>query len=147
MRAALSVIVGYATMFVAVMVSFTVLYLILGTDGAFKSGSYEASGTWIALSFVLGFGAAVAGGFVCALIARSSTGPMILIGLVIVLGLVMAVMTVMASDSGPAVREGDLDNFEAMQNAKTPAWVAFLNPFVGAVGIFVGARLVKPKPA
>ena len=107
-------------MFVVVFVSFTAIYLILGADGAFKPGSFEPSTTWIALSFVLGFAAAVAGGFVCALIAKSKTGPMILIGLVIVLGLVMAIPAMMSDDSGPTVREGDLDNFEAMQNAKTP---------------------------
>ena len=131
-------------MFVVVLVSFTAIYLILGADGAFKPGSFEPSTTWIALSFVLGFAAAVAGGFVCALIAKSKTGPMILIGLVIVLGLVMAIPAMMSDDSGPTVREGDLDNFEAMQSAKTPGWVALLNPFVAAAGIFLGARLIKP---
>jgi hypothetical protein len=33
-----------------------------------------------------------------------------------------------------------------MQNARTPLWVAFVNPFLGAVGVLLGARL-KGQPS
>ncbi len=36
---------------------------------------------------------------------------------------------------------------EAMQNARTPVWVALLNPLVGAAGVFWGARLRRSRSA
>ena len=61
-RAILSVIAGYLAMFLFVFVSFSAAYLTMGTEGAFQPGSYEVSGLWLAVSFVLSLGAAVGGG-------------------------------------------------------------------------------------
>ena len=36
---------------------------------------------------------------------------------------------------------GDAANIEARQNAQQPAWATLVNPFVGAVGIMLGARI------
>ncbi len=97
-----------------------------------------ASGTWIAVTFVLGLIAAVLGGFVCARIAPRPRPLYALIGLVVVLGLIGAVGTMFAEDPGP--RSGDLDNLEAMMSAVTPLWVAFVNPVIGVIGVLLGGR-------
>ena len=110
----------------------------MGDEGAFREGSYEASGTWIAVTFVLGLIAAVLNGFVCARIAPRPRPLYALIGLVVVLGLIGAVGTMFAEDPGP--RGDDVDNLEAMMNAVTPIWVAFVNPVIGVIGVLLGGR-------
>ena len=68
-RAILSVVVGYVAMFAAIFLTLSGLCLLLGQDLSFQPGSYEPSLLWTAVSFALGVGAAVLGGYVCAWIA------------------------------------------------------------------------------
>jgi len=58
---------------------------------------------------------------------------------VIVLGLALAIPTVTQRE-GLAPRPATVGNMEAMQQARTPPWVAFLNPLVGALGVLLGGR-------
>jgi hypothetical protein len=147
LRAILSVIAGYVTMFMVVMATFSVAFLALGTERAFAPGSWDPSVTWLVVSFTLGLLAAVVGGWVCATIARAPKPPMALAVLVVVLGLMGAVSVLMSPDEGGlSVREGGASNLEAMKNARQPAWVAFLNPFVGVAGVLLGAGLARREP-
>jgi len=66
LRAILSVIAGYVTMFMVVMATFSVAFLALGTERAFAPGSWDPSVLWLVVSFALGLLAAVVGGWVCA---------------------------------------------------------------------------------
>lgn len=143
-RAILGVILGYVAMFVAIFLSFSLLYLVLGQDGSFQPGSYEPSMLWTVVSFVLGALAAILGGFVCAWIARRPTPPKVLAGLVLVIGLLSAVPVLMEASTPAEARTGDVGNMDAMMKAKQPSWVALANPFLGFVGVLVGARLRKP---
>jgi hypothetical protein len=137
-----AVVIGYVVLVLFVFVTFSLTYLLLGADGAFEPGSYNVSTLWLIISFVVGLLAAVLGGYVCASIARNARAPIILAGIVLVLGLLLAIPVVMTpSEGGLQVREGNVGIFEAMQNAKQPAWVALVNPIVGAIGIMIGARL------
>jgi hypothetical protein len=146
-RAILSVVVGYVAMFAAIFLTLSGLYLLLGQDLSFRPGSYEPSLLWTAVSFALGVGAAVLGGYVCAWIARAATPPKVLAGVVLVIGLVSAVPVVMAAATPAETRTGDVGNLDAMMKAKQPAWVAVANPFVGLAGILLGARLRRPTAA
>jgi hypothetical protein len=136
------IVIGYLVMFVLVFASFTAAYAALGADGAFKPGSYDVSTTWIVISFALGLIAAIAGGYVCALIAQRTKAARGLAGVVLVLGLLMAIPAFMATPSNKP-RTADVPNMEAMMGAQTPAWIALLNPFVAVVGILAGASLRK----
>jgi hypothetical protein len=140
-----SVVLGYVVMSVLVFMSFTGLFLVLGSERSFQPGSYEASMLWIAVSTVLGVLAAVAGGWTCAVVARGARGPRVLAGVVIVLGLILAIPVITAR-AEPALRSGEVTNMEAMQNARQPVWVALLNPFLGAVAVMLGARLSARPP-
>lgn len=141
-RSIIGVIVGYVVMALLVFVAFTLAYLSMGADGAFSPGTFEVSTRWIAVSFVLGFIAAAVGGYVCALIARGGKAPLALAGLVVVLGILVAIPVLLASEPiKDGLRAGDVPNMEAMMKAKTPGWVALLNPFVGAAGVLLGARM------
>jgi hypothetical protein len=144
-RAIVSVVVGYVAMFVTIFLSFTVLYLILGQDLSFRPDTYEPSMLWTVVSFLLGIGAAILGGYVCARIARTTTPPKALAGVVVVIGLLSAIPVLMAASTPAVARTGDVGNMDAMMKAKQPAWVAVANPFVGLVGVLLGARLRRPK--
>lgn len=141
-RSILAVILGYVVMFVVVFLTFSGAYLVMGTDGAFQPGTYEASTQWLVVSFILAFIAAIAGGCTAVWIARKMAPAYVLAGIALVLGFAMAGAMAMApADSRPTVRTGDVPNLEAMQNARQPMWVALLNPLLGAIGVVVGARM------
>ena len=140
-RAIVSVVVGYVAMFATIFLAFSGLYLLLGQDLSFRPDTYEPSVLWTVVSFVLGVGAAVLGGYVCARIARTAEPPKVLAEVVLVIGLLSAVPVLMASSTPAVARSGDVGNLEAMTKAKQPAWVALANPFVGLVGVLIGARL------
>jgi hypothetical protein len=144
-RAILSVAVGYVVMFAAIFLAFSVLYLLLGQDLSFRPDTYEPSVLWTVVSFALGVGAAVLGGYVCARIARTATPPKVLAGVVLVIGLLSAIPVLMATSTPAVARSGEVGNMDAMLKAKQPAWVAVANPFVGLLGVMLGARLRRPS--
>jgi hypothetical protein len=139
LRGAVGVVVSYVAMAVLVFVMLSLLWMVLGASGAFESGSFQTSMTWSVASLVLGFAAAVVGGWLCAKIAQGPTAPKVLAGLVLVLGLLFCIPVLMQDPSTEA-RAGDMPMLQAMQKAVTPAWVALLNPIVGAAGVMLGAR-------
>ena len=98
LRAVGGVILGYLTMFVFIFVSFTVAYLAMGTEKAFKADSYEVSTLWLISTFGLGLVAAILGGLVCVIIARGSTAVLVLAGLVFVFGVLSALPVIMGSE-------------------------------------------------
>ncbi len=122
--------------------TFSLAYLLMGADGAFRPGTYDVTSLWLVVSFVFSFIAAVVGGWVCATISRKSKAPKVFAAVVFILGLLLALSVLMASDDArPPVREGNVGNIAAMQNAKQPAWVALMNALIGPAGILLGARL------
>ena len=143
-RAILSVVVGYVVMFAAIFLTFSGLYLLLGQDLSFRPGTYEPSVLWTVISFALGAGAAVLGGYVCAGIARAATPPKVLAGVVLIIGLLSAIAVLMAAATPAEARTGEVGNLDAMMKAKQPGWVAVVNPFVGLAGVLLGARLRRP---
>jgi len=133
-----SVVVGYLVMFVAVFATFSAAYFAIGADGAFRPGSYDVSTTWILLGTVLSFVAAWLGGRVCVAIARDAKGPKALAAVVLILGILFAVPAMKPQPSEP--RPAGVAMMDAMQRAKTPLWVALLNPVIGVIGVLVGGR-------
>lgn len=147
-RAILGVILGYVVMFTAVFATFSGAYLAMGADAAFKPESYDVTPLWIAVSLVLGLGAALVGGWICAMVSRGGRAPLVLAGVVLVLGLAMAIPVLTGSaPEGPKVRTSDVGNMEAMQQAKQPDWITIVNPLIGAAGVLLGARRRKAAGA
>ena len=143
-RRILAVVVGYATMFVLVFVTFSAVFLGLGTERTFQPGTYQPTMMWNLLAIALGFVAALWGGMVAAKIGQGPAAAKSLAIVVFVLGLVVAVMQ-MTSKTDPGPRVGEVSNADAMNKAQTPLWVAFLNPFIGAAGVMAGARRVRDR--
>ncbi len=75
-----AVILGYVAMAAAVFVTYTLAYLIMGADGAFRPDSYDVSGLWLVASIVLGLIAAVIGGLICVNVAKDARAPLALAG-------------------------------------------------------------------
>jgi hypothetical protein len=144
LRKVLAVIVGYLVLALFTGGTFAAAFAMLGMDGAFEPGSWEPSGTWLLISFVLGATAAILGGLVCAWIARSRATAMVFAGIVLVLGLALAVPTLF-QDAPVTARPATATMQDAAGNARQPAWVSLLNPFVGAAGILLGARLRRQE--
>ena len=146
LRIVLAVIAGYLAMAVLVFATFTGAYLAMGTEGAFRPGSFDVSTLWIVVSVILSFIAALAGGWVCALVGRRRAAAVALAAVVVVLGLAVAAMEFTHSgEQVPAARSGEISNFDAMQMAQQPTWLTLLNPFLGAAGVLLGARFRKAE--
>jgi hypothetical protein len=140
------VVVGYIVMFVFVFVTFTVSYLAMGTEGAFKPGSYDVSALWMLLSIVLGIVAGILAGVVASTMARRYRGAVGLAVVVLVLGLAMAIPAVTGSDEDtPQVRAADVGITQAMADAKQPTWMVLLNPVLGAISVLVGGKLRRSQ--
>lgn len=136
-------VLGYVVMFGGVVILMSGLWAMLGADGAFQPGSWEVSGTWNLGSIVIGLVAGIVGGLVCGKVASDNRGVWMLIVLVVILGVANALAVAGAVDAAPGVRPPDPSMTEAMMTAQEPAWIAWLNPVLGAVGALFGARLVK----
>jgi hypothetical protein len=147
LRKIIGVVAGYISMAALIFILFTTLYLVLGAEGSFQSGNFQASTTWLVLSTILGLIAAVIGGLVCVIIAKDHKAAIWLAGLVVVLGIILAIPGLNVPDEEMnKVRDGNVDNIEAMQNAKQPPIALILNPIIGAIGVVAGSRLKKNKP-
>lgn len=143
-RSILAVVAGYLAMGFLVFTLFTAAYLAMGADKAFLPQSYDPSMLWIVVSFLLGLLAAIVGGVVCAAIARRPRPVTALALVVVVLGVLLAFPS-LAVVPDPAPRSGDVSNLEAMTKARTPSWVAFANPVVGAVGVMLGGAMMRRR--
>ena len=143
-RPLLSVFTGYVATAFMVFVIFTAAYLILGADGAFVDGSWEVSVVWVALSILVELGATFVGGWICRKIAGRASGPLFLVAVILVLGFAQ----VMVSGDPAAVepRTVDPEWVDAMNKARQPLWILYLNPILGAVGVLLGSRQASRRP-
>lgn len=142
-RKILGVLGGYAAIFFITFVSYTIFYLAIGADLAYDPGTYDVSMLWIGVSTVLGFIAAVIGGYLCRVIAKDRSVTVIFAGIVLGIGLAAAIMLAVAPKATPEVRTAEVSDTEAMQKSITPVWVLFMNPFISAIGVWVGGGIGK----
>ena len=74
------------------------------------------------------------------LLAGVATG----LGLASMLGLGLAALsTALRPADTNEVRAGNVPNMVAMSKARHPAWVVFLGPFIGALGVVIGGKLKR----
>ena len=148
-------VLGWVTMTVGVFILMTIMWTILGSEGAFLPQSWDVSPTWLAGSVGVGLLAGICGGLMAAVVGEGRWGVRLLVTLVLVLGGVTAVMLQMglagaSAEAGP--RPVEVGMLVAMNSAQQPLWVAWLNPLIGAFGALLGARLIpayrrgKPSP-
>lgn len=139
-----AVLAGYVVVFILVFATFSLAFLALGTNATYKTGTYDVSMLWIVISTVLGFGAAVAGGFIAKQIDGTGKGVTGLAGFMFLAGILLAIAALfMPNPAANEPRPDNVANLEAMAKSQTPHWVNFLNPIIGAAGALVGGRLRK----
>ena len=146
LRTILAAVAAYLFIAIGLTILMAGAWAVLGVDGAFQPGSYEVSATWIFATIVLSVAAAVAGGFVCKAIGRTDLSVNILIGIILVIGVISALYQ-MGVEPPDSTRPDSVPMFEAMANGIQPAWLSWLNPILGAVGVWFGGRLKKSVPA
>lgn len=135
-----SIVLGYLAMFAVVFVGLTIAYLAVGPDRAFRPGAFDVSLLWVALSIVVGFGAAYLGGWLARRVSGTPRGPQLLAALVLVLGFAMALPVLLGGPADAGIRADTLGPLDAMMQAQTPLWIMLLNPVIGAIGALVGGR-------
>ena len=140
LRNILAAIVGYIAIVAVLFALSSLFWRALGPSRAFQPGTWEGAAGWILGSIGIGFAGAYIGGRVCARVAHDAKGAMILIGMMIVLGVVSALIPVEVA-TGP--RPDDVSMMEATMSASQPAWLPWLNPVIGVVGVWLGSRKLR----
>jgi hypothetical protein len=137
LRSIVGMIVGYAVLFFFFLAIFTGAYFVLGVDHIFQPDSYEVTPLWLVLSAAISLGGSVLAGFVCAAISKSRQ-TCELFALIIFLVLILFCIPKIR-DRTPHVRAGRVSSTDAMRLTQMPVWMHVLNPFLGALGVLLGA--------
>lgn len=144
-RPILGVVVGYVVMSVVVVAGFLVGPLALGVDRVLTPGTYEASGLWVGIAMVISLAAALAGGAVCRLIARTPKSAYAIAAVVVVFGVFGLVMYKPAPSPAP-VRPPEQTMEELMagiqEHAREPLVTVVTNPIMGVLGVLGGSWAV-----
>jgi len=144
LRSALGVIVGYIVMFILQIATFMTIYSLMGPNWSFRPASYDASTRWTVMQFGVILVTTIIAGLICAAIARGGKAPLVLAAVVLVLGLALAfASTALRPADTHEIRTGNVPNMEAMSKARHPAWVIFLGPVIGAIGVVIGGKLKR----
>ena len=142
LKSILAVIVSFILMAIFSFAAFTCAYFALGAERVFEAESYDVSTIWMVIMIALSLIGGILGGLICAAISRSMGVCKVFAGIVLALGLLSGIVTTMKEQPDTA-RSGDVPNLEAMQKAQTPMWLCLVNPFLGAAGVLIGARMKK----
>jgi hypothetical protein len=140
-------VAGYVVMFVAVFLLMTLGWTVLGAAGSFQPGNWETSALWVVVTLCVDVAAALAGGYVAALIAKRPLGPQVLAGLVLVLGVITAIPMLKVDPAAAGPRPDVVTMMDAMNKARQPTWLIVATPFLGAVVALLGGRLRKAPAA
>jgi hypothetical protein len=141
LKSILGMIVGYVAISLFFFAVFAGVYFTLGVERIFQSDSYEVSALWLVLSAAVGLGGGVVGGYVCAAISQSKRTCELFAGIVLIILVLFCLPKL--RDPNPHVRAGDVSFVDAMRLTQMPLWMHVLNPFLGAVGVLLGARMKK----
>ena len=143
LRSILGVFTGYVALAVALFAAFSVMYLIMGTDGAYKPGSWEVSTPWVIGSLVIGFAVALLGGFICRLVSGRRRGAVVAMAVVVAVlgGLEFMFQTTREKPTEP--RPDDVGVFDAAADSYMPLWVAGANPVIGVAGVLIGGGALR----
>lgn len=147
LRNVVGIVLGYVVMAAVVFIGLTAAWFAMRADGAFRPGVYDVSPLWIAVSLVVSVVAALLGGVVVRRVSHSVGATYVLAGLVIVLGIVAALPVLTGDATEVATRTGVPSMTEAMRQARTPLWVALLNPVIGAIGVLLGGGAFRGEQA
>ena len=141
-----AVVLGYLAAVVTVFLALTFAWFLLGPEGAFEEGSYNASAGWLFIMLLSGVGAAIIAGVVTAKLAAAPRGATIALAtLFVVFGAAQLVRVIAAPAPDDTARPAGITMTQAMDNARQPVWFAVVNPIVGVSGVIIGANAVARR--
>jgi len=141
LRSTLGVIVSYALLFLLWTALFFCAYALFGPERVFQPDSYEVSTLWLVLTGLITFFGAVGGGYLCALIGRSTRACQVLAFVVFLVAILLCIKAMRRDVGGLHIRAGEVTAREAVELAVSPNWMHLLNPVIGAAGVLLGARM------
>ena len=143
LRTTLSVLASYAALVTIIMATFTGIYLITGPGWAYAApDSWMPSMGWNVMSIIVGFLAAMLGGYIALKIDPRGKAYLILIGAIVILGISEAVVGGMGTVPEPRTIV-DPSISDAMNHAVQPVWMYIINPIIGAFGVLAAKRCCR----
>ena len=139
-RGIAAVLIGLLVLLALLAGGFVGLTAGLGMDRLLKPGSYEFAPVFMICAIVLMAVPALAGGYICASIARTRIPVVVLAALMLLWGVAGAAGS-MKPDAGP--RPAGTTWAEGLGKFRHPAWFALATGAVGAFGVMLGGRLKK----
>jgi hypothetical protein len=144
LKTVMSVILGYLVMAFLVFTFYTLLLFGLGAEGTYKPASWEPSTTWIMLSFVAGFIAAFAGGWVALRVSRDTRSATWLMVLIVILG-ILSVATQAGADPPTEPRPAEVSPADAASKSVPPLWVGVVQMLIGVSGVWFASKATGPR--
>ncbi|MCE7974730.1 MAG: hypothetical protein DYG92_10490 [Leptolyngbya sp. PLA1] len=146
-RTIAAIVVGYIVIAVTVFGLGLGAYAGIGPENAYQERSWHATTIIGLLMLISGVLAAVVGGWVAGKIDGTPRGYRGLAGVLLVLGLGMAALQM--AQPAPPPRTEPVTMKLAMEHRRDhrdPAWVTWLLPVIGSVGVMVGGAGTRGKP-
>ncbi len=139
----LSILLGYFSMSMFILLTFSTLFIILGTEVSLQPNSYQISFIWLHISIVLTMLASILGGYICIKFANNRKNVYSLAVSILILGLIISFAKISNPDLIASLsRSGEISSIEAMLKAKQPISMMFIHPFISAIGILIGGNVI-----
>lgn len=146
-RTIAAIVVGYLVIVLLVFGLGLGAYSGIGPENAYEAKSWHATTIIGLLTLISGVFASVVGGWVAGKIDPRPRGFRGLAGVLLVLGLAMAALQ--STQPAPPPRTEPVTLKLAMEHSsdhRDPAWVTWLLPIIGTVGVMVGGAGTRGKP-
>lgn len=146
-RTIAAIVVGYIVIVLLVLGLGVAAYAGIGIENAYQDKSWHATPIIGVLTLISGVFAAVVGGWVAGKIDAKPRGSRGLAGVLLVLGLGMAALQTTWPAPPPRTEPATMKlAMEHSSDHRDPAWVTWLLPLIGSVGVIVGGAGTRGKP-
>jgi undecaprenyl pyrophosphate phosphatase UppP len=147
-RTIAAIVGGYIVIVLLVFGLGLAAYAGIGPENAYQEKSWHATTIIGLLTLVAGVFSAIVGGWLAGKIDSTLRGFRGLAGVLLVLGLGMAVLQTMQPAPPPRIEPVTMTlAMEHRRDHRDPAWVTWLLPVLGSVGVLVGGAGTRGKPA
>jgi len=143
LRPLLGAFIGYTTMIIWTMATFSMAWMLGGPRFFFQPGTMKVTAAWSAVAILLGFAGAFIGGWVASIGGGESgrRATMILAAAVLAIGLSTAVIGMRAKRPEPPRTMAGVKAWEVSRYAVQPRWYPFVVPIVAFLGVSLGGTM------
>ena len=141
LRTIAGVFIGWVIMAIIVMATFIITMAVMGLEGILQPDSYWTTTTFNIIVLAGGLAGAIIGGLICKLIARNAHAAFALAAVVLAMGAGSFFMNMQKPDPPARIAAATLEDIGT--HGKEPTWFALGKTIAGAVGVLLGASLVR----